>query len=223
MSIGLVGRKCGMTRIFTEDGISQPVTVIEVLPNRVVQVKTKATDGYSAVQVTVGTKKRSKVNKAMAGHYAKAGVEPGTKVTEFRVVDDSALSSLAVGSVLTTETFAEGQMVDVIGTSIGKGYAGVIKRYHFASQDETHGNSLTTRAPGSIGQRQSPGKVFKGKRMAGHMGNKRKTILSQKIVRIDKERNLIMVRGSVPGAPSGEVIIRTAIKAKAAHKDSRGE
>lgn len=211
-NIGLVGRKCGMTRVFTEDGISQPVTVIEVLPNRIVQLKTKEQDGYAAIQITTGVKKRSKINKPLAGHYAKAGVEPGNGLWEFKVTDANALNTLTLGSELTVDLFAEGQMVDVIGTSKGKGFAGSIKRHHFAAQDATHGNSLSHRAPGSIGQRQSPGKVFKGKKMPGHLGNVRKTIQSQKIVRIDKERNLIMVRGNVPGAPSGEVIIKSAVK-----------
>lgn len=213
-SVGLVGRKCGMTRVFTEDGISQPVTVIEVLPNRIVQVKTQERDGYNAIQVTMGERKRSKINKPAAGHYAKASVEPGVGLWEFPVTDEKALGAFASGSELTVEHFAEGQLVDVIGTSKGKGFAGSIKRHHFAAQDATHGNSLSHRAPGSIGQRQSPGKVFKGKKMPGHLGNVRKTVQSQRIVRIDKERNLIMVRGGVPGAPSGEVIIKPAVKAK---------
>lgn len=217
-SIGLVGRKCGMTRIFSEDGVSQPVTVIEVLPNRIVQLKTKERDGYEAIQITTGTVKRtrrSKVTKPLAGHYAKANVEPGTGLWEFRLGETDKLDAFTVGAELTVDRFNEGQMIDVIGTSKGKGFAGSIKRHHFAAQDATHGNSLSHRAPGSIGQRQSPGKVFKGKKMPGHMGNVQKTLLSQRIVRIDKERNLIMVRGGVPGAPTGEVIIRSAVKAKA--------
>lgn len=214
MSIGLVGRKCGMTRIFTEDGVSQPVTVIEILPNRIVQVKTKERDGYSAIQVTMGKVKQSRVNKPLAGHFAKAGTEPGLGLWEFNVDDAAELSNLNVNSELTVERFAEGQMVDVIGVSKGKGFAGTIKRHHFAGQDATHGNSLSHRAPGSIGQRQSPGKVFKGKKMSGHMGDVKRTTLSQRVVRIDKARNLIMVRGAVPGAPTSKVVIRPAVKAK---------
>jgi len=214
MSIGLVGRKCGMTRIFTEDGVSQPVTVIEVLPNRIVQVKTKERDGYSAIQVTTGKVKQSRVSKPLAGHFAKAGTEPGMGLWEFNVDDAAELSNLNVNSELTVERFAEGQMVDVIGVSKGKGFAGTIKRHHFAGQDATHGNSLSHRAPESIGQRQSPGKVFKGKKMSGHMGDVKRTTLSQRVVRIDKARNLIMVRGAVPGAPTSKVVIRPAVKAK---------
>lgn len=211
MTISLVGRKCGMTRVFTEDGDSIPVTVIEVLPNRITQIKTRETDGYNAIQITTGARKRSRVNKAAAGHYAKANTEPGRGLWEFRI---ESLDGFSVGSEINLDRFTVGQMVDVTGTSKGKGYTGVIKRYHFAAQDATHGNSLSHRAPGSIGQRQTPGRVFKGKRMAGHMGDVRKTILSQKIVKIDAERNLVLVRGVVPGAPGGDVIIRPAIKAK---------
>lgn len=212
MSIGLVGRKCGMTRIFTEDGVSQPVTVIEVLPNRIVQIKTPERDGYSAIQVTAGTTKRKKVCKPLSGHYAKAGVEPGFGLWEFRVEDPKLLETLKVASELTVERFAEGQFVDVSGVSKGKGFAGTMKRHHFAGGDATHGNSLSHRTPGSIGQRQSPGKVFKGKKMSGQMGNVNRTALSQKIIRVDKEKNLIMVKGGVPGAPSGNVIVRLAVK-----------
>lgn len=211
MAIGLVGRKCGMTRVFTEDGVSIPVTVIEVLPNRVTQVKTVESDGYNAIQVTTGTRKRSKVTKPMAGHYAKAGVEPGRGLWEFRV--DDAVNNLVVGSELKVDLFNVDQLVDVTGTSIGKGYAGTIKRHHFAGQDATHGNSLSHRVPGSIGQRQSPGKVFKGKKMSGHLGNKQRTVQLQKIVRLDLERNLILIRGAVPGASGSDVIIRPAVKA----------
>jgi large subunit ribosomal protein L3 len=200
-----------MTRVFTEDGDSIPVTVIEVLPNRITQIKTRETDGYNAIQITTGARKRSRVNKAAAGHYAKANTEPGRGLWEFRI---ESLDGFSVGSEINLDRFTVGQMVDVTGTSKGKGYTGVIKRYHFAAQDATHGNSLSHRAPGSIGQRQTPGRVFKGKRMAGHMGDVRKTILSQKIVKIDAERNLVLVRGVVPGAPGGDVIIRPAIKAK---------
>jgi large subunit ribosomal protein L3 len=211
MTLGLVGRKCGMTRVFTEDGLSIPVTVVEVLPNKITQVKTLENDGYQAVQVTTGIRKRSRVNKPNAGHFAKANVEPGRGLWEFRV---ETLDGMNVGSELKVDIFSEGQMVDVIGTTKGKGYGGVIKKWHFAAQDATHGNSLSHRAPGSIGQRQSPGRVFKGKKMAGHLGDVQRTILSQKIVKIDAERNLVLVRGAIPGAPDGDVIIRPAVKAK---------
>ncbi|MHB1947142.1 MAG: 50S ribosomal protein L3 [Gammaproteobacteria bacterium] len=211
MTIGLVGKKCGMTRVFTEDGTSIPVTVLEVQPNRITQIKTTENDGYQAIQVTVGARKRSRVTKPQAGHFAKAGVEPGKGLWEFRVED---LEGIALGSELKVDRFTVGQMVDVTGTSKGKGFQGTIKRHNFAGQDATHGNSLSHRVPGSIGQRQSPGKVFKGKKMSGHMGNKRCTVMSQRIVRIDAERNLVLVRGAVPGAPGCDVIIRPAIKAK---------
>lgn len=214
MTIGLVGRKCGMTRVFAEDGSMTPVTVIEVLPNRVTQVKTKENDGYEAVQITTGVTKRSKLTNPEAGHFAKAGVEPGTGLWEFRLTAEE-LSAYAIGAEITTAQFSEGQFVDVTGTTIGKGYAGAIKRHHFRGQDNSHGNSLSHRAPGSIGQRQSPGKVFKGKKMSGHLGNVQRTIQSQKILKIDAERNLIMVKGAVPGATSGYIIIRPAIKKSA--------
>lgn len=218
MTIGLVGRKCGMTRVFTDDGASIPVTVIEVLPNRVTQIKTVDNDGYTAIQVTSGVRKRSRVTKPEAGHFAKAGVEPGIQLSEFRVEDSKDLEGIAVGSELKADRFAEGQFVDVSGITKGKGYAGAIKRHHFRGQDNSHGNSLSHRAPGSIGQRQSPGKVFKGKKMSGHLGDVKRTILSQRIVRIDAEKNLVLVRGSVPGAINGIVVIRDAIK-----KSARGE
>jgi large subunit ribosomal protein L3 len=211
MTLGLVGKKCGMTRVFTEDGSSIPVTVIEVLPNKVTQVKTLERDGYQAIQVTTGKRKRSRVRKPAAGHFAKANVEPGRGLWEFRVDN---IDGYNIGSELKVDLFSEGQMIDVTGTSKGKGYGGVIKRWHFAAQDATHGNSLSHRAPGSIGQRQSPGKVFKGKKMAGHLGDVQRTILSQRIVKIDHERNLVLVKGAVPGATGGSVIIRAAIKAK---------
>lgn len=215
MTIGLVGRKCGMTRIFTEDGVSIPVTVIEVLANRVTQIKTAENDGYTAVQVTTGDCKRSRLTKARAGHFAKAGVEPGSQLREFYVEDPKQVEGITVGSELKLDRFSEGQFVDVSGITKGKGFAGVIKRHHFSSQDASHGNSLSHRAPGSIGQRQSPGKVFKGKRMAGHLGDKQRTILSQQIIRIDAEHNLVLIRGAVPGAISGYVVIRPAIKKNA--------
>lgn len=211
MAIGLVGRKCGMTRVFTEDGVSVPVTVIEVLPNRVTQLKTIENDGYQAIQVTTGTRKRSRVNKPQAGHFAKASVEPGCGLWEFRI---DKLDGFELGTEIKADIFTVGQMVDVTGTSKGKGYAGTIKRHHFAGQDATHGNSLSHRVPGSIGQRQSPGKVFKGKKMSGHLGNVQRTIQLQPVVRIDMDRNLVLVRGAVPGAPGSEVIIRPSVKAK---------
>lgn len=209
MTIGLVGKKCGMTRVFTEDGSSIPVTVLEIQPNRITQIKTNENDGYQAIQVTVGSRKRSRVTKPMAGHFAKAGVEPGKGLWEFRVDD---LEGITLGSELKVDIFSAGQMVDVIGTSKGKGFAGTIKRHNFAGQDATHGNSLSHRVPGSIGQRQSPGKVFKGKKMSGHMGDRRCTVMSQRVVRVDNDRNLVLVRGAIPGAPDSVVIIRPAVK-----------
>lgn len=215
MTIGLVGKKCGMTRVFTEDGSSIPVTVIEVLPNRITQIKTVENDGYTAIQVTTGSKKASKLTKAEAGHFAKANVEPGVELREFRIEDPATISEITVGSELKVDQFSEGQFVDVTGFTIGKGYAGVIKRHHFATQDATHGNSRSHRAPGSIGQRQSPGKVFKGKRMSGHLGDKQRTILSQRVVKIDLDRNLVLVRGAIPGAENSYVVIRPAVKKSA--------
>jgi large subunit ribosomal protein L3 len=214
MTVGLVGKKCGMTRYFTEDGVSIPVTVIEVLPNRVTQIKTIDNDGYKALQVTTGTRKRSRVSKPQAGHYAKSGVEPGRGLWEFRLKDNDPLDNLTIGSELKVDYFKEGQLVDVIGTTKGKGFAGTIKRHHFAGQDATHGNSLSHRVPGSIGQRQSPGKVFKGKKMCGHLGNAQRTVQLQRVVRLDLERNLVLVRGAVPGAPGSSVIIQPSVKAK---------
>jgi len=217
MTIGLVGKKCGMTRVFIEDGTSIPVTVIEVLPNRITQVKSKDNDGYAAIQITTGEVKRSRLSKPAAGHFAKAGVEPGEGLWEFRLDGEGGegATQFNVGSELKTDIFTEGQFVDVCGVSKGKGFAGVVKRHNFRTQDASHGNSLSHRAPGSIGQRQSPGKVFKGKKMCGHMGDVKKTILSQQIVRIDAERNLVLIRGAVPGATSGVVVIRPAIKKSA--------
>lgn len=215
MTIGLVGKKCGMTRVFTEDGAAIPVTVIEVLPNRITQIKTLENDGYTAIQITTGKVKRSRLTKPETGHFAKAGVEPGYELREFRVEDSKMLTDLAVGSDLKVDRFTVGQYVDVTGVTKGKGFAGCVKRHHFRTQDATHGNSLSHRAPGSIGQRQSPGKVFKGKKMSGHMGDVVRTILSQKVVRIDPERNLILVRGAVPGANNSYVIIRLAVKKSA--------
>jgi large subunit ribosomal protein L3 len=215
MTIGLLGKKCGMTRVFTEDGAAIPVTVIEVLPNRVTQIKTLENDGYSAIQVTAGSCKRTRLSKPEAGHFAKAGVEPGSQLKEFCIEDMKDLDGLTIGVELNVDRFAEGQFVDVSGVTKGKGFAGVIKRHHFSSQDASHGNSLSHRAPGSIGQRQSPGKVFKGKKMCGHMGDVKRTVLSQKIVRIDADKNLILIRGAVPGSTNGYVIIRPAVKKSA--------
>jgi large subunit ribosomal protein L3 len=206
---GLVGRKCGMTRIFTEDGISIPVTVVEVEPNRVTQIKSLETDGYSAVQVTVGIRRSSRVTKAAAGHFAKANVGAGRGLWELAL---NGAEAPAVGSELTVAAFADGQMVDVTGRSRGKGFQGVIKRWNFSMQDATHGNSLSHRAPGSIGQNQSPGRVFKGKKMAGHMGAEQVTVQNLQVVRVDAERNLLLIRGAVPGAPGGDVLVRPAVK-----------
>ncbi|MDG1816070.1 MAG: 50S ribosomal protein L3 [Glaciecola sp.] len=212
MAIGLVGRKVGMTRIFTEDGVSIPVTVIEATPNRVTQLRTEETDGYRALQITAGDKKASRVNKAEAGHFAKAGVEAGSGLWEFRL-DGNEGEGIEVGSEITVELFNDVTKVDVAGTSKGKGFQGAIKRWNFSSQRMTHGNSLSHRAPGSIGQNQSPGKVFKGKKMAGQMGNKRVTTISLELVRVDVENNLLLIKGAVPGATGGNVIIRPAVKA----------
>lgn len=211
MAIGLVGRKCGMTRIFTEDGVSTPVTVIEVDPNRVTQVKTQESDGYSAVQVTTGARKASRISKAEAGHFAKAGVEAGRGLWEFRVSDEDA-AGFKVGDKVEVGLFEAGQMVDVSGVSKGKGFAGAVKRWNFRTQDATHGNSLSHRAPGSIGQCQTPGRVFKGKKMAGHMGARRVTVQSLEVVRVDAERNLVLVKGAVPGATGNDVVVRSAVK-----------
>lgn len=213
MSIGLVGRKSGMTRIFTENGSSVPVTVVEVLPNRVTQVKTVETDGYSAIQVTAGARPASRVNKALAGHFAKAGTEAGLGLWEFRAeADELSAQEIALGSELTVSKFSEGQVVDVTGTSKGKGFQGVIRRHNFRMQDATHGNSLSHRAPGSIGQCQTPGRVWKGKKMAGHMGDQRVTTQNLEIVKVDAENNLLMIKGAVPGATGADVIISPAVK-----------
>lgn len=211
MALGLVGRKVGMTRIFTEDGVSIPVTVIEATPNRIAQIKSEATDGYNALQVTAGTKKASRVNKAAAGHFAKAGVEAGRGLWEFRL--NGGEGDFEVVAELTVELFNEINKVDVTGTSKGKGFQGGVKRWNFSMQDATHGNSLSHRAPGSIGQNQSPGKVFKGKKMAGHMGAERVTTQNLELVRVDAERNLLLVKGAVPGAIGGDVIVKPAVKA----------
>lgn len=213
MAIGMVGRKCGMTRVFTEEGVSIPVTVIELAPNRITQVKTTEIDGYEAIQVTCGTRRASRVNKPASGHFAKAGVEAGRGLWEFRPAVAGELADMAPGSELKLDMFEAGQKIDVTGTSKGKGFAGVIKRYNFRTQDATHGNSLSHRAPGSIGQNQSPGRVFKGKKMAGQMGNVRCTVQSLEVVRVDSEKNLLLVKGAVPGAPGSDVIVRPAAKA----------
>jgi large subunit ribosomal protein L3 len=214
MAIGLVGRKVGMTRVFQEDGASVPVTVIEVTANRVTQVKTDDTDGYRALQVTTGEKKASRVSKPLAGHFAKAGVDAGRGLWEFRLESGEG-EEFTVGSEITVELFAETKKVDVTGTSKGKGFQGAIKRWNFSMQDATHGNSRSHRAPGSIGQNQSPGRVFKGKKMAGQMGNKQITVQTLDVVRVDAERGLLLVRGAVPGAIGGDVIVKPAVKAKA--------
>lgn len=213
MAIGLVGRKAGMTRVFTEDGASVPVTVIEVEPNRITQIKSPQTDGYRALQVTTGSRKASRVTKPMAGHYAKADMEAGRGLWEFRLAEDEA-SDAAVGGELKVDLFQVGQKVDVTGTTIGKGFAGTIKRHHFSGQRKTHGNSLSHRVPGSIGQNQTPGRVFKGKRMAGQMGAVRRCIQNLEVVRVDVERNLLLVKGAVPGAKGGDVIVRPAVKTR---------
>ena len=212
MSIGVIGRKVGMTRIFTDEGASIPVTVIEIEPNRITQVKSVDTDGYRAVQVTTGSRRASRVTKAQAGHYAKAGVEAGRGLWEFRLGAGEG-EDFAAGGEIKVDIFEAGQKVDVTGTSIGKGYAGVVKRHNFRTQDATHGNSLSHRAPGSIGQNQTPGRVFKGKKMAGHMGNERVTTQNLEVVRVDADNNLLLVKGAVPGSKNGNVMIRPAVKA----------
>jgi len=211
MSIGLVGRKSGMTRLFTPAGESIPVTVLEVSPNRVVQVKSAARDGYCALQVTTGSRKASRVAKAEAGHFAKANVEAGRGLWEFVIEGESELVS---GGELDLSIFEVGQHVDVTGVSKGKGFAGVVKRWNFRTQDATHGNSLSHRAPGSIGQNQTPGRVWKGKKMAGHMGAEQVTALNLEIVKIDLEKNALLVRGAVPGAAGGDLIVRPSVKSK---------
>jgi len=212
MTTGIVGRKCGMTRVFTEDGESIPVTVIEAQPNRITQVKTVETDGYRALQVTAGSKKPSRVSKPQAGHFANAKVEAGDLLSEIRI-DEADEADYQIGSTLQVDVFEAGQKVDVIGTSIGKGFAGTVKRHNFSMQDATHGNSLAHRAPGSIGQNQTPGRVFKGKKMSGQMGNVRRTVQNLEVVRVDNERNLLLIKGAVPGHRGGRVLVRPAVKA----------
>lgn len=210
MSIGIVGRKCGMSRIFKEDGTMVPVTIIEAEPNRVTQLKTVDNDGYRAVQVTTGTRRATRITKPIAGHLKKAGVEPGRDFWEFRLENQD--QDIAVGSEIKVDIFNEGQYVDVCGVTKGKGFAGVIKRHNFSMQDATHGNSRSHRASGSIGQNQSPGRVFKNKRMAGQMGNVQCTVQNLEIVRVDKDKNLLLVKGSIPGAPGGDVVVRPTVK-----------
>ena len=211
MAIGIIGRKAGMTRVFTEDGASIPVTVIEATPNRVTQVKNEDTDGYRALQVTTGARRTNLVSKPAAGHFAKAGVEAGNGLWEFRLEGEEG-SDLEAGAELNVEQFEAGQMVDVTGVSKGKGFAGTVKRHNFHMQDATHGNSLSHRAPGSIGQCQTPGRVFKGKKMAGHMGDETVTTQNLQVVRVDAERNLLLVKGAVPGAAGGTVTVRPSVK-----------
>ncbi|HFD79034.1 MAG TPA: 50S ribosomal protein L3 [Gammaproteobacteria bacterium] len=212
MAIGLIGKKAGMTRVFTEEGASIPVTVVEVDPNRVTLVRTGERDGYRALQVTTGSRRASRVSKPMAGHYAKAGTEAGRGLWEFRLAEGEG-EDIEVGGSIGVDIFEPGQKVDVAGTTIGKGFAGGVKRHNFRMQDATHGNSLSHRAPGSIGQCQTPGRVFKGKRMAGHMGNVRRTIQNLEVVRVDTDRNLLLIKGAVPGARGGDVIVTPAVKA----------
>lgn len=215
MSLGLIGRKVGMTRIFTEEGASIPVTVLEVIPNRVTQVKTVATDGYTGLQVAYGERRASRINKALTGHFAKAGVTAGAGIKEFNVAED-VLANFQVGGNVTVDIFSVGQLVDVTGTSIGKGFAGAIKRHNFSSNRASHGNSRSHNVPGSIGMAQDPGRVFPGKRMPGHLGDAKVTTQNLEIVRVDAERNLLLIKGSVPGSKGGNVVVRPAIKAKGA-------
>jgi len=212
MTIGLVGRKVGMTRIFTDDGVTQPVTVLDVSDNRITQIKTAENDGYAAVQVAFGKRRASRVRKPLAGHLAKAAVEAGHTLREFRVAKADDLANLKVGGKVGVELFKVGQLVDVQGVTIGKGFAGVIKRHHFGGQNASHGNSISHRVPGSTGQNQSPSHVFKGKRMPGHLGDKQRTILNLEIVRIDAERQLLLVKGSVPGSKGRDIVVRSATK-----------
>lgn len=213
MTIGVIGRKVGMTRIFTETGDTIPVTVVEVPPNRVSQVKTQNTDGYRAVQVAFGTRKASRVNKPMAGHYAKAGIEAGECLSEFRLEGDEG-AELEVGQEISVGIFEVGQQVDVRGVTKGRGFAGGVRRHHFRTQDATHGNSVSHRAPGSIGQNQSPGRVWKGKKMAGHMGAVNRCQQSLEVVRVDAERNLLLIRGGVPGPTGGRLVVVPSVKHK---------
>lgn len=214
MSLGLIGRKVGMTRVFTEEGESVPVTVLEIKPNRVTQIKTPDSDGYAGLQVAYGGRRSSRVGKALAGHYAKAGVAAGAGLKEFPVSADE-LANHAAGGQITVDLFKEGQMVDVTGTSLGKGFAGAIKRHHFSSNRASHGNSRSHNVPGSIGMAQDPGRVFPGKRMPGHLGTVKVTVQNLQIVRVDAERNLLLIKGAVPGSKGGDVVVRPAVKAGA--------
>jgi large subunit ribosomal protein L3 len=213
MTIGVIGRKAGMTRVFTEEGVTVPVTVIEVQPNRISQIKGEESDGYRAVQVAAGNRKASRVTKPMAGHYAKAGVEAGSKVGEFRLAEGEG-TDLQVGRDITVAIFTEGQKVDVRGVTKGRGFSGVVRRHHFRTQDATHGNSVSHRVHGSIGQNQTPGRVFKGKKMAGHLGSVQRCQQSLEVVRVDTERNLLLVRGGVPGPTGGHLIVVPSVKQK---------
>lgn len=214
MSLGLIGRKVGMTRVFTEDGESIPVTVLEVVPNRVTQIKTPQSDGYNGLQVAYGERRASRIGKALTGHYAKAGVAAGAGIKEFSVTED-VLANYAVGGNITVELFQPGQMVDVTGTSNGKGFAGAIKRHNFSSNRASHGNSRSHNVPGSIGMAQDPGRVFPGKRMPGHLGAIKTTVQNLQVVRVDLERNLLLIKGAVPGSKGGDVVVRPAVKARA--------
>lgn len=214
MSLGLIGRKVGMTRIFTDEGESVPVTVLEVVPNRVTQIKTAASDGYTGLQVAYGERRASRIGKALTGHYAKAGVSAGAGIKEFPVSDD-VLANYTVGGQITVELFQAGQLVDVTGTSLGKGFAGAIKRHNFSSNRASHGNSRSHNVPGSIGMAQDPGRVFPGKRMPGHLGAAKTTVQNLEIVRVDAERNLLLIKGAVPGSKGGDVVVRPSVKVKA--------
>jgi large subunit ribosomal protein L3 len=214
MSLGLVGRKVGMTRIFTEDGLSVPVTVLDVSNNRVVQIKTPESDGYTAVQVSFGKRRASRVNKALAGHLAKAGVEAGVLLKEF-TASPADVANLKPGDELNVTFFSVGQKVDVTGKTIGKGFAGGIKRHHFGSQRASHGNSVSHKAPGSIGMNQDPGRVFPGKRMSGHLGDVKRTQQNLEVIRVDVERQLLLVKGAVPGSKGSDLVVRPAVKAGA--------
>ncbi len=213
MTIGVIGRKAGMTRVFTEEGVTVPVTVIEVQPNRISQIKGEESDGYRAVQVAAGSRKASRVTKPMAGHYAKAGVEAGSKVGEFRLAEGEG-TDLEIGREITVAIFTAGQKVDVRGVTKGRGFSGVVRRHHFRTQDATHGNSVSHRVHGSIGQNQTPGRVFKGKKMAGHLGNAQRCQQSLEVVRVDTARNLLLVRGGVPGPTGGHLIVVPSVKHK---------
>jgi large subunit ribosomal protein L3 len=212
MAIGLVGRKCGMTRIFTDDGLSIPVTVLEIEPNRVTQVKSLETDGYRAYQVTVGTRRASRVTKPQAGHYAKAGVEAGRGLWEFRLADGEG-QDIQIGQEMRVDILNDVKKVDVTGVSKGKGFSGTVRRWNFRTQDATHGNSRSHRVPGSIGQNQTPGRVFKNKKMCGHFGVDQVTVQSLEVIRVDLERNLLLVKGAVPGAANGDILVKPAVKA----------